>query len=409
MAFELYKQLGDALKENLGQLLQDIPIGIKREQTLRQLSERLKVFAQARFDLFLQRLGDKESVPGKRISGEKILYPVEYAFCVLLDQIACDLDVIQRAIGQRQVEWLQPTLDRADKYAFHILQRAKDWNLLPCETTAITYFQKSHSVRVIPYAPVALVGIPFSCTRFDPDMMAVPHEIGHYVFWHGRKLLSGSSKPLRNDLDSHILQEPGWLYRWVEEIFADVYGCWASHPFIALDFQDLQQECSSYYFVRDDRVHPAPILRPYIYIQALALQGYAELAQDLKAEWGVRKAKFQVNDEIVFANGVCKRLDEILSPDVPTTSLSLTRLIDQIAGYFSSSTTEPVESVQDLARDWQGKLSKICNEQCEKDLNPPFSELDVHSPNISPEKDGWEKFISVNGWVTKGPDPNPKP
>jgi hypothetical protein len=60
-----------------------------------------------------------------------------------------------------------------------------------------------------------------------------------------------------------------WFFRWIEEIFADVYGCLIAGPLIALDFQDLQLTVSKEQFTKDDGEHPAPVLRPYIYTRVL--------------------------------------------------------------------------------------------------------------------------------------------
>ena len=51
-------------------------------------------------------------------------------------------------------------------------------------SVALTYLQKSYETRVIPYAEVCLIGIPFTSVRLTEDLLAIPHEVGHYVFWN---------------------------------------------------------------------------------------------------------------------------------------------------------------------------------------------------------------------------------
>ena len=161
------------------------------------------------------------------------------------------------------------TLDKADILAYTALKPAIKANLLP-DMTVVTYFQKSVSVHIMPYAPVALIGIPFSAIDNPCDLLAIPHEVGHYVYRHGifqDQAHKGSrfEAVLRNQLAGR----PQWLLNWVEEIFADVYGCLVAGPVIALSFQDLQAEYALPDFISEDGEHPTPALRPNVYHHAL--------------------------------------------------------------------------------------------------------------------------------------------
>jgi hypothetical protein len=268
----------------------------------------LKAFAEGQVGYFTSG-----SIPW----GDYPEYPPEYAFKVTLDQIAYDLEVIRRAAGQRILgsRAMTTALRIADKLAWEALNPVVDRvenpvegeeKLLPHGTTVITYFDKSANIRVIPYARVALVGIPFTCapvrhnlsgispadvTILAQDYLAIPHEVGHYVYRHSRKV----QKKILVDLYDKIKEEKRkralCFFRWVEEIFADVYGCLIAGPWIALDFQDLQLTASKDRFVKDDREHPVPALRPYIYTRVLEKMGVQDWPERLKSHWQTRLAQ----------------------------------------------------------------------------------------------------------------------
>ncbi|NJN55367.1 MAG: hypothetical protein HC804_11780 [Anaerolineae bacterium] len=54
---------------------------------------------------------------------------------------------------------------------------------------------------------------------------------------------------------------------WLEEIFADVYGCLVAGPVMAYDFQELSLDNKD--FNEDDGEHPLAAIRPFIYTQVL--------------------------------------------------------------------------------------------------------------------------------------------
>src|SRR5512139_1695382 len=202
-----------------------------RLKTLRPLLLCLQAFADKRFSDFhsgflTQRL---ETWPD---------FPPDAVFSSVLDQVGFDIAVIDRAILQRVsgTSLMKERLAIADRLAWSALQLAVSAGLLPDEKlpTVVTYFQKSPDIRVIPYAPVALLGIPYSCQQLDRDLLATPHEVGHYVFGHGVY----GEQPLRKYLLSQVEkivpdeQSPDYqrLVHWFEETFADVYGVCVAGP-----------------------------------------------------------------------------------------------------------------------------------------------------------------------------------
>lgn len=238
-------------------------------KTLATLVDCLHTFGASQFKFFYDGFFNDRLLPSMD-------YPAEYVLRATLDQVAFDMAIIQRAVAQRQESDLQPTLTKADQFAQHALKLAIDNGLLP-PCTAVTYFNKSYNVRLIPYAPVALIGIPYSCTELKTDYLAIPHEVGHYVYHHASGLAA-----LLHDL---IVMEPDWINHWIEEIFADVYGCLVAGPVLGLNFQDILLDNSQAKFVADDGAHPVDAIRPYIYSKTLAEMEFKKAASALNNRW----------------------------------------------------------------------------------------------------------------------------
>ncbi|MBN1661022.1 MAG: hypothetical protein JXA93_21680 [Anaerolineae bacterium] len=201
-------------------------------------------------------------------------YPPEYALHTIIAQILYDLETINWAATQRSL-WpddLKKGLDTADALARRALKPAIDGRLVP-DTPVVTYFQKSANIRVTPYADVALIGIPLTAVGVPRDYLAIPHEVGHYVFHHGKVDVGGTQEYILDILKSKFETDPNLedspCRDWIDEIFADVYGCLCAGPVIALDCQDIQLENCQDHFVKDDGEHPVPCLRPDIYHQVL--------------------------------------------------------------------------------------------------------------------------------------------
>lgn len=207
-------------------------------------------------------------------------FPPDHVMRVTLEQAAFDLDVIERIIAQRKISSSDEleTLALADYLASETLQFAVATGLLPAIPIVFTYFQKSPSIRLTPYANVALIGIPYTTVNTPQDFLAIPHEVGHYVFWHGKGV---RAKPFidfdiwagknvvgdNNHVHNRTLMLESAIFNWQEEIFADVYGALVAGKLLAQDFQELQLETSNDDFLEDDADHPIPALRPYIYIK----------------------------------------------------------------------------------------------------------------------------------------------
>lgn len=264
-------------------------------------------------------------------------FPLEYIFALIHDQVARDFSVLREAVCQRtnaNGEFLN-TLEKADRFGQDILapiikmpaapKFVQSWPrftvttlkdrqrqmgqldkryeppvqsnepgkpLLPTlyavenqkvpvysdKTVVITYFRKFPAIRLVPYASVALVGIPFTSVFRKQDLLATPHEIGHQVFWRWKELRA-AVQAVRGEL-------PEYAYNWTEEIFADVFGVQAAGAAAALCAQDLEASFDLEHFLKDDGAHPTSVLRPYVHIKALD-DAVNPIVQQLNNAWTV--------------------------------------------------------------------------------------------------------------------------
>ncbi|MBK8051685.1 MAG: hypothetical protein IPK16_34115 [Anaerolineales bacterium] len=93
-----------------------------------------------------------------------------------IHQVAYDIDVFMSVLGQREKEVgtpaMQKTLAMADRLAADALAPAVRHRLVE-QTAVLTYFQKATTIRLIPYAPLALVGFDLTALVELPRLLAV--------------------------------------------------------------------------------------------------------------------------------------------------------------------------------------------------------------------------------------------
>lgn len=360
-------------------------------------------------------------------------YSPESVYSIILNQIGYDLEVLQRAVQQRASgsTAMTETLKETDKLAWLTLKPAIDAGLLPTDTTAVTYFQKSPVSRVIPYAPVALIGVPYTSMSVTRDHLSLPHEVGHYVFWHGQ--VPNSSEPLRQALQRAAFEElrqcvtfdtpefPTWAAVWLEELFSDAYGALIAGPVMALDFQDLALNNSCGDFITSDNDHPVPILRPDIYNKVLGQAAndthhWADWAAALQQRWLKRRARCGGSNTFTV-NGRSIPLTYALSPNGDQ-SRPVDRLIKVVMARLAG-----------IQSDWCGDLSgpvqldRLFEQQraylptllatATADLDPApamathwlkraQTAIRLNSLEFVPT-DTWQKQLVADGWTTEGP------
>lgn len=288
----------------LSNQLKSIPIAdqqpdVDRQDSLQTLTDGLSSFADAMFDYFYKGFDSTHTELTLKISSE---YPVDQVLTRILEPISYDLEAIQWAFEQRRhadtnMQW---ALQVGDKLAWEALQPALHLFDLPEDTTVLVYFQKFPEVRVIPYASVALIGLPITCVPVGEegnrqivarDFLAIPHEVAHYVYWHGRtkKADETESRPIYEAITADIAPQMAWGQEWLEELFADVYGALIAGPLIAQSFQDLQMRLSQERFLSDDGAHPTPFIRPDIYTKVVRKKQGKAWADALNTRWQAKR------------------------------------------------------------------------------------------------------------------------
>lgn len=292
--FDTWSRRGDALNATIEQTMHTMrqrQPAVERQQTLLSLLTALQAFGESQLSFFVNGFDSRN---GNGTSTSRLepstTYPPEYAMRVTIDQIAYDLDVIQRAYTQRQpglaTDDMLRTLAKADILAYNALAPAIEQDLIT-NTTVITYFQKSVNVRLLPYAPVALIGLPLTAQTAPRDLLAIPHEVGHYVYRNG-KATCGQFPGSRFAAALHyeLQRFPKWCQAWAEEFFADVYGAVIGGPIMALAFEELVVRYHVADFTHDDGEHPVAAIRPDIYHEVFTqLQRHPIESDLLEKRW----------------------------------------------------------------------------------------------------------------------------
>lgn len=314
---------------------------LKHLDTLRTLLDGLQDFAKCQFAFFFDGFGNNTFI--KLDPSDK--YPADYTLRITVNQIAHDVDLIQRIGEQRTImagrqEAQRPlleTLDMADWLAAAALAPVLSAQAGPAPVV-LTYFQKSMNVRIIPYARVVLIGIPTTCLVAKRDFLAIPHEVGHYLYWCHTMVEDGlpkspySSQLVKEFLDKKFDQAP--LHEWQEEIFADIYGCIVGGPVMGLSSQCTENEQPADWFIQKDRAYPFAVIRPYIYIQVLAQMGMAKASQALSKRWeGILK-----NERAIEADQLESEINKQLKAQwIAALSKGQTRdpAVEEIASQFA--------------------------------------------------------------------------
>lgn len=140
--------------------------------------------------------------------------------------------------AQRQIRPYRVLLDEATQVADDYLKKL-GLNL----PGALVYFNKATSIKYFPYTDIAFIGTPYTQV-ITKDWMAIPHELGHYLYWnlgstlkatraeHERLLQRAESvleatetmKAWRSRPELAKVPIRKLILPWFEEAFADVVG-----------------------------------------------------------------------------------------------------------------------------------------------------------------------------------------
>jgi hypothetical protein len=278
--------------------------GMPRTSLIQALLEQLRAFGASQFCYFYsglaenatQRLQQPSEIPpdSPLYQQNYVAYPVnDHLLNALINQVASDIDVIWRqremfltAAGDQPGDQhgdIKLALQTGDVLASTTLDAWKP--LLDNTTTAYTYLKTNADIRLLPYAPVAMVGVPATVLKTKRDYLVLFHELGHFLYWNAQRQTAPSPVKVYDDLNADLKsigvgdQSP---YRgWLEEIVADVIACLVAGPVMALRLQDLMLLAVGDYFTRDDGDYPPPSLRPYIALYTLEAMG-SNVATDVR-------------------------------------------------------------------------------------------------------------------------------
>jgi hypothetical protein len=215
-------------------------------------------------------------------------------------QMSIDCEIMQRAMIQRRWQQNSPTQFIMSSQAYSVLitdklahkALAPFQHLLPSHPniSILTFFSEKTHIRQLPYTDqFILVGLSYDCTppnlrkgvyvpkilnqgKHVPtfELMAIPHEVGHYLY-HQARIYNGKSFA-----DLGVGFKENAYAHWCEEIFADLYGCLVAGPLSALGMQALLASGNKERLWHDDEDHPTPILRPYIMSEILRVLSQSE-------------------------------------------------------------------------------------------------------------------------------------
>jgi hypothetical protein len=203
-------------------------------------------------------------------------FPPEFVLEATARQVGFDFDVLLRTVGQRDdtgsTQAMRSTLDLADRLATNALAFAVRHHMIE-ETAVLTYFQKTPTIRLLPYVPLALIGIDLTAIRDTARFLAIAHEAGHHVYRQmttNYDVVVGEQATKRAGAVIPATTEfPDWLLAWAEEMFADVYSVLVAGPAAGLSVQAMLMAELPAVLLQDDADHPLPALRPEIAVAVL--------------------------------------------------------------------------------------------------------------------------------------------
>jgi hypothetical protein len=279
--------------------------GMTRRRTASIALHSLAVFARKQFD-FLRAGFGKE---GAFESDER--YPFEFLHEATVRQVTFDIDVLLRTISHRDSNSssleMRDTLELADRLAVNALLPAVRHGLVE-PTVMLTYFQKSPTIRLIPYVPLGMIGIDLSAVGDPNRMLAIAHETGHHVYRqitinyasHLDEQIEAMASPMP---ETSAPSWPQWLLAWEEEIFADIYAALIAGPVAAIGLQEFILTGRRASLIEDDGDHPLDALRPQIMHTTLRIMAEKRVAENRQALLATAEALDAAWQEHLAARG----------------------------------------------------------------------------------------------------------
>jgi hypothetical protein len=151
-------------------------------------------------------------------------------------------------------------------------------------------------IEVITKLPIPLVGIPWNQIKHFPDAVVIGHEVGHIVeddfdLKDKLQVLLAEAITERKAEERH----EAWK-SWLGEVFADIYGCWATGPsfagalidFLARDYGAISTEKKT---DKEWGDYPTIYLRVRLVLQTLKSMGFQAEAAPYERLWNGFESK----------------------------------------------------------------------------------------------------------------------
>lgn len=206
-----------------------------------------------------------------------------------LDRVLEEWDTIRHALEQRENPRYQETLGELDKLALECLSPL--FNEEKLKRGVFAYFHKLFDIKRFAFSHTPLIGAPFSALNCPEDWLAIPHEVGHYIFWNGtstfklfnefylalqNQFMDAINEAIQGRIQGRVLHHKGEVFQtwlnWLNEIFADVFGTLAAGPAFAWSMQTSLRAGISVRDLlhnHDEPDHPDPFIRPFFHINVL--------------------------------------------------------------------------------------------------------------------------------------------
>ncbi|MEM7128022.1 MAG: LamG-like jellyroll fold domain-containing protein [Chloroflexota bacterium] len=288
---------------------------------LSDIARRLRDFSTASFQFFHQGFyqvhkegleGNQESLSsdpgGLKTMLESLARPLFYTsekystnFVLgsLVEQSSHDLNLLQQIAYQRSTggEQTVVTFLIAEELGRRALEQVTGTLLDKRYNSVLCYLGNRMEVRLLPYHDSVIMGIPHishsayrskskltrskSAPSEEMDILypmtftAIPHEIGHVLYRFGQFPVTKGNLHVYRLLKNRLLAKPhnfapdDWRFQWLEEIFADAYGCLIAGPISALGFQLMLSDGPPQHLRNHLGDHPTPVLRPLMQSQIL--------------------------------------------------------------------------------------------------------------------------------------------
>jgi hypothetical protein len=146
----------------------------------------------------------------------------------------------------------------------------------------LIYFNKVATIKYCPYTRFAFIGTPYT-QSVARDWMAIPHELGHYLYWNLGSTLSETRQrhqEIRKGAAAALQQVPElkqfnskeseaaetMLLSWLEETFCDVVGTRLSGVKFIESLQTLITSAAGNVddLMENDGRHPPLLMRPFV-------------------------------------------------------------------------------------------------------------------------------------------------